>query len=100
MPDAPSAPQQQATVIIPRQTIAARSRSQGGAAGAVASAAAPAAAAAGKVAARAAVSKEDERLRQLVMGDVLEKTAGVTFEDVAGLHTAKQALQEAVILPS
>ncbi len=104
LPDPQAAPQQQATFIIPRQP-AARQRSQqqqsrGGAAGAVAEVAAPAATAAGKVAARAAISREEERLRQIIMGDVLEQTASVTFDDVAGLHLAKQALQEAVILQS
>lgn len=104
LPDPQAAPQQQATIIIPRQP-AARQRSQlqqsrGGAAGAVVAAAAPAATAAGKVAALAAISKEEERLRQIIMGDVLEQTAAVAFEDVAGLQLAKQALQEAVILPS
>ncbi|GBF97655.1 spastin [Raphidocelis subcapitata] len=51
-------------------------------------------------AARAALSKEEERLRQLILAEVLEKKPNVSFADVAGLHSAKQALQEAVILPS
>jgi SpoVK/Ycf46/Vps4 family AAA+-type ATPase len=61
---------------------------------------APAATAAGALAARAAISKEDERLRQMIMGEILEQTQAVTFDDIAGLKLAKQALQEAVILPT
>jgi SpoVK/Ycf46/Vps4 family AAA+-type ATPase len=67
---------------------------------AVTAAAAPAATAAGAIAARAAISKEEERLRQLIMGDILEAKPTVAFSDIAGLSLAKQALQEAVILPT
>jgi SpoVK/Ycf46/Vps4 family AAA+-type ATPase len=38
-------------------------------------------------------------LRQLILGEVLDRAPNVTFADVADLATAKQALQEAVILP-
>jgi len=52
------------------------------------------------VAARVAISKEEERLRQVIMADILEKAPSVTFDDIAGLKLAKQSLQEAVILPT
>jgi vacuolar protein-sorting-associated protein 4 len=52
------------------------------------------------LAARAAVSKDEERLRQLITADILEKSPSVTFDDIAGLQLAKQSLREAVILPS
>jgi SpoVK/Ycf46/Vps4 family AAA+-type ATPase len=53
----------------------------------------------GQAAGQVAASKEEERLRQLILGEVLDRTPNVTFADVADLATAKQALQEAVILP-
>lgn len=61
---------------------------------------APAAAAAGAATARAALSKDEERLRQIITADILEKAPSVTFDDIAGLKLAKQSLQEAVILPT
>ena len=54
---------------------------------------------AGAVAARAAVSKEEEKLRQMIEGEILDRAPAVKFDDIADLATAKQALQEAVILP-
>jgi hypothetical protein len=66
---------------------------------AAATAAAAAGAGAGS-AARAALSTEDQRLRQIIMADVLDRSPHVTFDDIAGLRLAKQALQEAVILPT
>jgi SpoVK/Ycf46/Vps4 family AAA+-type ATPase len=47
-----------------------------------------------------ALNKEDERLRQVIMADIVEKAPSVTFDDIAGLKLAKQSLQEAVILPT
>jgi SpoVK/Ycf46/Vps4 family AAA+-type ATPase len=61
--------------------------------------AAAAAGAAGLVAARAAVTKEEEKLRQMIEGEILDRAPSVRFDDIADLATAKQALQEAVILP-
>ncbi len=70
---------------------------------------ATAAVAAGAAQARAAVSaaaagggggSEDDRYRQAVLSEVLDRTPAVCWDDVAGLATAKQALQEAVILPT
>lgn len=103
--------QQQVSVVLQRsgssggrQQQPARMQPQrqqpGRAAAAATAAAAPAATAAGALAARAAISKEDERLRQMIMGEILEQTQSVTFDDIAGLKLAKQALQEAVILPT
>lgn len=48
---------------------------------------------------RAAMDKEAERLRQIILAEVLDSKPSVGFDDVAGLQSAKQALQEAVILP-
>lgn len=75
-------------------------RRQHGAAATAAAALQQGAAAAGAVVARVAVSKEEERLRQIIMADILEKAPSVTFTDIAGLKLAKQSLQEAVILPT
>ena len=35
-----------------------------------------------------------------MLGEILSKAPSVKWEDIAGLTTAKQALMEAVILPS
>ncbi len=48
---------------------------------------------------RGALSKEDERYRQIILGEVLDTAPSVSFADVADLQTAKQALTEAVVLP-
>ncbi|WIA41878.1 hypothetical protein OEZ86_009202 [Tetradesmus obliquus] len=103
--------QQQTSVVLQRSgssggrqqqpaRVHPQRQQQGRAAAAATAAAAPAATAAGALAARAAISKEDERLRQMIMGEILEQTQSVTFDDIAGLKLAKQALQEAVILPT
>lgn len=47
-----------------------------------------------------AVSKEDARLRDLILSEVLDSSSGVHWGDIAGLVSAKQALQEMVILPA
>lgn len=49
---------------------------------------------------RAALSKEEQRLRDVILLEVLDKTPSVTWADVAGLPLAKQALHEMVILPT
>lgn len=105
LPAAAVVQQQPTSVILQRSSNANQQRAAvrqrpGAAATAVAAAAAPAATAAGQIAARAALSKEDERLRQLLLGDIVESSPHVTFADIAGLKLAKQALQEAVILPT
>uniref|UniRef100_A0A383W3F4 microtubule-severing ATPase n=1 Tax=Tetradesmus obliquus TaxID=3088 RepID=A0A383W3F4_TETOB len=93
--------QQQASVVLQRSSSSGgRQQQPARAAAAATAAAAPAATAAGALAARAAISKEDERLRQIIMGEILEQTQSVMFDDIAGLKLAKQALQEAVILPT
>nr|CAG4634692.1 EOG090X03KZ [Alona affinis] len=42
----------------------------------------------------------DPKLASLILNEVVEGGAGVSFTDIAGLELAKQALQEIVILPS
>jgi hypothetical protein len=108
---APPAPAPAAAAAAPPVFIATRARPQQQAAAApagrrravaAAPAAAPPAAAGGygdAAAARAQISKEQERLRQLILSEVLDSKPSVRFDDVAGLRSAKQALQEAVILP-
>ncbi|MEW5311945.1 MAG: hypothetical protein WDW38_003618 [Sanguina aurantia] len=54
---------------------------------------APAAAAAG-------APKDDQKYRDAVLGEILETAGSVSWADIAGLETAKQALMEAVVLPS
>lgn len=80
-------------MLRPKAGAGARQRAPGGAA------AGGAAAPNGTAAARAQLSKEEERLRQIILAEVLDRKPNVGFADVAGLKSAKQALQEAVILP-
>ncbi|XP_018049959.1 PREDICTED: spastin isoform X2 [Atta colombica] len=42
----------------------------------------------------------DPKLAQVILDEILEGGASVQWEDIAGQETAKQALQEMVILPS
>ncbi|KAG7204053.1 hypothetical protein KM043_001910 [Ampulex compressa] len=42
----------------------------------------------------------DPKLAQVILDEILEGGAAVQWEDIAGQETAKQALQEMVILPS
>lgn len=49
-------------------------------------------------AARAA--SEEAQLREVILAEVLQQDTAVKWADVAGLATAKQALQEMVILPA
>ncbi|GAX73405.1 hypothetical protein CEUSTIGMA_g857.t1 [Chlamydomonas eustigma] len=44
--------------------------------------------------------REDQRYRDMVLSEIMDKGPKVTWEDVAGLRTAKQALIEAVVLPT
>eukprot|EP00879_Flechtneria_rotunda_P017121 GHRR01017930.1.p1 GENE.GHRR01017930.1~~GHRR01017930.1.p1 ORF type:complete len:372 (+),score=135.93 GHRR01017930.1:1335-2450(+) len=83
-----------------RQQQARHDRAATTAATAAVTAAAPAAAAAGALAAKAAISKDEAKLRQIIMADILDQSPSVSFDDIAGLKLAKQALQEAVILPT
>ncbi|KAF8058342.1 spast [Scenedesmus sp. PABB004] len=102
---APPAPQP-SLVIVPRGQAGAggrgaqQARGRGAAPAGAGGAAGAAAAAAGALAARAALSKEDEKLRALVSAEILDASPSVSFDDIAGLRLAKQALQEAVILPT
>jgi len=42
----------------------------------------------------------DSKLANIILNEIFDAGTGVTFADVAGQQTAKQALQEIVILPS
>ncbi|XP_075933144.1 spastin isoform X1 [Anarhichas minor] len=42
----------------------------------------------------------DSKLANLIMNDIVDRGASVSFEDIAGQNLAKQALQEIVILPA
>ena len=59
-----------------------------------------AAARAGGGAAAAAADDGLAKYREIVLGEVLDRTPGVRWADIAGLETAKAALSEAVVLPS
>lgn len=41
----------------------------------------------------------DKAIVDTVMRDVVQRDLGVTFDDIASLHTAKRLLNEAVVLP-
>ncbi len=41
----------------------------------------------------------DRAIVETVMRDVVQRDLGVTFEDIASLHTAKRLLNEAIVLP-
>jgi hypothetical protein len=121
-PDPPSAPSSllsPAVFIVPGSSmipqVQQQRRGARGAAGVAASSAAAAAAAAApgasSAAAAAAAAKqqqqrpaalgaEEQRLRALIESEVLDHSPDVSFADVAGLGLAKQALQEAVVLPT
>jgi spastin len=47
-----------------------------------------------------AASSEEARLRETILSDVLDRSPGVEWADVAGLEEAKRALHEAVVLPT
>lgn len=49
--------------------------------------------------ANAKSSKLDEYINQ-IMDEIVDKSPAVRWDDIAGLHFAKQTLQEAVILPN
>ncbi|KAF3705824.1 Spastin [Channa argus] len=42
----------------------------------------------------------DSKLANLILNEIVDSGASVSFEDIAGQHLAKQALQEIVILPA
>uniref|UniRef100_A0A3B5LAX9 microtubule-severing ATPase n=1 Tax=Xiphophorus couchianus TaxID=32473 RepID=A0A3B5LAX9_9TELE len=42
----------------------------------------------------------DSKLANLILNEIVDRAASVSFEDIAGQDLAKQALQEIVILPS
>lgn len=42
----------------------------------------------------------DSKLANLILNEIVDSGATVSFEDIAGQHLAKQALQEIVILPA
>ena len=48
----------------------------------------------------AGTGSDADKYRQLVLGEILDHSPGVRWQDVVGLETAKQALQEAVVLPA
>jgi len=45
-------------------------------------------------------SKDDEKLRDMILSEVLDERPSISWDGIAGLHKAKQALQELVILPA
>lgn len=80
-----SAPQPQQTAVASRRAVPARQPPQR---------TAPSANGA------AALTKDEARLQEVVLGEVLQSSSSVRWDDVAGLASAKQALQEMVILPA
>ncbi|KAK9838272.1 hypothetical protein WJX81_001606 [Elliptochloris bilobata] len=54
----------------------------------------------GGAAAGGAAGREDARLREVVLGEILDTRPSTRWDDVAGLSAAKQALAEMVILPT
>jgi SpoVK/Ycf46/Vps4 family AAA+-type ATPase len=43
--------------------------------------------------------KHNDKFAHMILDEVLDRSPGVKWDDIAGLNTAKQILQEAVILP-
>jgi katanin p60 ATPase-containing subunit A1 len=41
----------------------------------------------------------DRAVVDMVLGDIVQRDLGVTFDDISALHTAKRLLNEAVVLP-
>jgi len=82
--------------------ISSGGRPSGGGGGAKAPAAAPAAAAAAAAAKQGPqhVSSEEAGLFALIEREIVDTAESVRFDDIVGLTSAKQALQEAVVLPS
>jgi spastin len=116
----PLASLQRSRSIPPQQQQQQQQRTSGSGAAAAAvrstkSMPAPRAAAAGAAAARqggrpaaaaaaggggGGVLQEEDKYRAAVLAEVLDGAPAVRWDDIAGLDTAKQALQEAVILPA
>ncbi|KAL4419900.1 hypothetical protein ABPG75_006998 [Micractinium tetrahymenae] len=92
---AAAAQQQQQRGASPRSAAAPRARA-GTAAAAARHAAGPLARAGGS----GGGSRDEQEFEERVMSEVLDRSPAVAWDDVAGLATAKQALQEMVILPS
>lgn len=44
-------------------------------------------------------NEENDRLKGNLEGAIMKETPNVRWEDVSGLHSAKEALKEAVVLP-
>ena len=45
------------------------------------------------------LERHDKHVVETVMRDVIQRNLGVTFSDIAALHTAKRLLNEAIVLP-
>ncbi len=45
------------------------------------------------------LERHDKHVVETVMRDVIQRNLGVTFNDIAALHTAKRLLNEAIVLP-
>ncbi|PNW71339.1 hypothetical protein CHLRE_16g650151v5 [Chlamydomonas reinhardtii] len=101
-PAAAAAAQPLRSVNAARQPAAAGAAGGGGGTAAVVrqGSGGAAAARAGGGAAAAAADDGLAKYREIVLGEVLDRTPGVRWADIAGLETAKAALSEAVVLPS
>lgn len=102
------APARQATSLVQRlapkataasNTVAQQQRTPVSSGGGAQQAAQRGAAASAPTTAQAA-SRDDQKYRDIILGEVLTTSPSVKWEEIAGLGAAKQALMEAVILPS